>query len=258
MQKIIKLLIVAITLGMVLTSNVYAKPVDKKKTTNKIVKTTTKNKVVKTNKKSNTVVKHDVYEKKSKKYYKEFKEEWSELPPQNKKRIILSYQQGMKSGMGLTLAGTKFLESRGKLNDTVSTNNNGDYISFNCGDYGINTMTYLMSIGKKSKSLAVHKQACNKLINDKQLNLSMALKVYNYAKDRYNNDTIKVWNYYASGKDKIVGDRIYRMKAITTVIKEELSKQNITVASNKETSKKFTGTTLASIVNMNNKKYISM
>lgn len=257
MQKIIKLLIVAITLGMVFTTNVYAKPVNKS-TTKKIVKTTTKNKVVKTNKKSNLVAKQDVYEKKSKKYYKEFKEEWSELPPQNKKRIILSYQQGMKSGMGLTLAGTKFLESRGKLNDTVSTNNNGDYTSFNCGDYGINTMTYLMSIGKKSKSLAVHKQACNKLINDKQLNLSMALKVYNYAKDRYNNDTLKVWNYYASGKDKIVGDRIYRMKAITMVLKEELSKENITVASNKEVNKRFTGDTLASIVNMNNKKYVSM
>lgn len=256
MQKIIKLLIVAITLGMVFTTNVYAKPVNKS-TTKKIVKTTKNTKVVKPNKK--LVAKEDIYEKKSKKYYKEFKEEWSELPPQNKKRIILSYQQGMKSGIGgLTLAGTKFLESRGKLNDTVSTNNNGDYISFNCGDYGINTMTYLMSIGKKTKNLAIHKQACNKLINDKQLNLSMALKVYNYAKDRYNNDTLKVWNYYASGKDKIVGERIYRMKAITMVLKEELSKENITVASNKEVNKKFASVTLASIVNMNNKKYISM
>lgn len=257
MQKIIKLLIVAITLGMVLTSNVYAKPVDKKKTSKVTVKQKPNKKVV-VKQNHTKIVKHDVYEKKSKKYYKEFKEEWTELPPQNKKRIILSYQQGMKSGMGLTLAGTKFLESRGKLNDTVSANDNGDYTSFNCGDYGINTMTYLMSIGKKSKSLAVHKQACNKLINDKQLNLSMALKVYNYAKDRYNNDTIKVWNYYASGRDKIVGDRIYKMKAITTVLKEELGKQNITVASNKEVNKKFTGDTLASIVNMNNKKYISM
>ncbi len=257
MQKIIKLLIVAITLGMVLTSNVYAKPVDKKKTSKVTVKQKPNKKVV-VKQNHTKIVKHDVYEKKSKKYYKEFKEEWTELPPQNKKRIILSYQQGMKSGMGLTLAGTKFLESRGKLNDTVSTNNNGDYISFNCGDYGINTMTYLMSIGKKTKNLAIHKQACNKLINDKQLNLSMALKVYNYAKDRYNNDTLKVWNYYASGKDKIVGERIYRMKAITMVLKEELSKENITVASNKEVNKKFASVTLASIVNMNNKKYVSM
>lgn len=257
MQKIIKLLIVAITLGMVLTSNVYAKPVNK----NKTIKVSVKQKPIKkvaVKQNLTKIAKQDVYEKKSKKYYKEFKEEWSELPHPNKKRIILSYQQGMKSGMGLTLAGTKFLESRGKLNDTVSTNNNGDYTSFNCGDYGINTMTYLMSIGKKSKNLAVHKQACQKLINDKQLNLSMALKVYNYAKDRYNNDTIKVWNYYASGRDKIVGDRIYKMKAITTVLKEELGKQNITVTSNKEVKKKFTGDTLASIVNMNNKKYISM
>lgn len=246
MQKIIKLLIVAITLGMVLTSNVYAKPVNKSKTI-KVVKQ-------KTNKNITKVVKEDIYEKKSKKYYKEFKKEWSELPPQNKKRIILSYQQGSKTGMGLTLAGTTFLESRGKLNDTVSTNNNGDYISFNCGDYGINTMTYLMSVGKKSKSLAVHKQACQKLISDKQLNLSMALKVYNYAKDRYNNDTLKVWNYYASGKDKIVGDRIYRMKAITMVIKEELGKQNINVAKND--SNKFNGTLLASLVMSKQKQSI--
>ena len=245
MQKIIKLLIVAITLGMVLTSNVYAKPVNKSKTI-KVVKQKT-NKKVKVKKNNTKIVKEDIYEKKSKKYYKEFKEEWSELPHPNKKRIILSYQQGLKSGMGLTLAGTKFLESRGKLN-TVSTNNNGDYISYNCGDYGINTMTYLMSIGKKSKNLAVHKQACQRLINDKQLNLSMALKVYNYAKDRYNNDTIKVWNYYASGRDKIVGDRIYRMKAITMVLKEELSKQNINVVATNKESNKFDGPLLAYVV----------
>ena len=248
MQKIIKLLIVAITLGMVFSSNVYAKPVDKKKTV-KVVKQKTDKKVTK--QKITKIVKQDVYEKKSKKYYKEFKEEWSELPLSNKKRIIFSYQQGMKSGLGLTLAGTHFLESTGKLN-TVSTNNNGDYISYNCGDYGINTMTYLMDIGKKSKSLAVHKQACQKLINDKQLNLSMALKVYNYAKDRYNNDTIKMWNYYASGRDKITGDRIYRMKAITTVLKEEIGKQQVNVASNNNL--KFNGPTLAYLVNTSKNK----
>lgn len=244
MQKIIKLLIVAITLGMVFTSNVYAKPVNN---TNKVNKQSFSKKKV-TKQKNTKLVKQDVYEKKSKKYYKEFKEEWAELPQSNKKRIILSYQKGINSGMGLTLGGTHFLESRGKQN-TVSTNyNNGEYISYNCGDYGINTMTYLMHIGKKSKNLSVHKQACQKLIKDKQLNLSMALKVYNYAKDRYNNDTIKVWNYYASGRDKIVGDRIFKMKAITMVLKEEISKQNSNVAKNK-----FNNEYLATIVNKERK-----
>lgn len=224
MKKILKLmLILVISFG---TMNIFASPVNKK-----------------------------TYDAKVKKYYSNFKKEYQVLPIDNKKRILSSYQKGLKHNLGLTLAGTTFLESRGKT-DGVSVNNNGDYISYNCGEYGINTMTYLMDIGKKTKNLKAHKQACQKLIKDKQLNLSMALKVYNYAKDRYNNDTIKVWNYYASGRDKIVGDRIYKMKAITMVLNEELKVNNKTsitsIASNKE-GLQFNGTTLASYVIKKNK-----
>lgn len=172
------------------------------------------------------------YQKKSNEYYKQYKREFDKLPVENKKRILDAYYNGMAYDMGYTLAGTRFLENRGmdtKFSNKESINKNvhkQGYVTFDCGDYGINTMTYLKSIGKKTTNLQAHKQACKKLADDRHLNLTMSLKVYNYGLDKFDNTKL-AWNYYNTGKKHIVNDRIYEMKGIIMVIEDEVKKNKI-------------------------------
>lgn len=174
-----------------------------------------------------------VSDQKSLKYYKAFKQEWDKLPMANKKRILEAYNIGKKDNMGLTLAATRFLESKGKTTafedkSSISKNVYKDYVTYSCGAFGINTNTYLESIGVKTKSKSVHLEACRKLSNDKMLNANMAKKVYAYALDKYNGDLKIAWNYYNTGRATIINDRIYRMKALTVLISEELIKYKMT------------------------------
>lgn len=196
MKRIYKiLLLIAITLGV----SSYGSPVNKK-----------------------------VYEKKSNEYYKQYRKEFDRLPLENKKRIIDAYYNGLAYDMGYTLAATRFLENRGKATsyankDSINKNTHqGRYITYDCGDYGINTRTYLRSIGKDTTNHQAQIKACKKLANDKELNLSMVLSVYDYALDRYNGNVLTSWNYYNTGKKQIINDRIYKMKGIIMVLQDEV------------------------------------
>lgn len=170
-----------------------------------------------------------VSDKKSLQYYKSFKKEWDRLPLANKKRIIEAYSLGKKDNMGLTMAATRFLENKGAKatfddKDSISKNVYKDHTTYSCGAFGINTNTYLESIGIKTKKTSTHLEACKKLSNDKSLNTKMAKQVYNYALDKYNGNLEIAWNYYNTGRSKIINDRIYEMKALTKLISEELPK----------------------------------
>ena len=173
------------------------------------------------------VVNQKVYDKKSKQYYKQYKEEWDRLPLANKKRIINAYKQGQKSNLGLTLATTRFLENRGSDTSysnkkSINKNIHKGYITYDCGDYGINTMTYLKSIGKATKKHSAHLAACKKLATDKKLNFKMAMDTYKYGLSRYKGSLLMSWNYYNTGRDYIINDRVYKVKGFMMVLKEEL------------------------------------
>ena len=120
------------------------------------------------------------YDKKSNQYYKQYKKEFDRLPLKNKKKILEAYYTNEAYDLGFTMAGTMFLENRGK--DTSYSNVNGrnknihknGMITYDCGDYGINTMTYLKSIGKATKNHKKHIEACKILSKDKLLNLALA------------------------------------------------------------------------------------
>ena len=109
------------------------------------------------------------YQTKTDKYYKQYKKEFSKLPVANKKKILNAYYNNLVYDLGYTMAGTMFLENRGK--DTSYSNVNGrnknihknGMITYDCGDYGINTMTYLKSIGKATKNHKKHIEACKVL-----------------------------------------------------------------------------------------------
>lgn len=164
---------------------------------------------------------------KSLQYYKKYKDEWAKLPEANKKRVIEAYHIGKKYDMEYTLAATRFLENRGKPagfknKDAINKNVHNGYVTYDCGDFGINTMTYLDSIGKKTKTQAKHIAACKELANNKKLNIKMALETYDYGMERYDNNITKAWNYYNTGRDEIINDRIFMMRGIIKVLREEL------------------------------------
>lgn len=170
-------------------------------------------------------------DKKSKQYYKSFKKEWDKLPVANKKRIIEAYHVGKKlkakQNMGLTLAATRFLENKGMAStfdnkDSINKNVHNGYVTYDCGAFGINTMTYLQDTGNKTKDPKKHIAACKKLANDKNLNTKMSLKVYTYALNRFDNNLVKAWNYYNTGKEAIINDRIYKMKGAVMLLKQEI------------------------------------
>ncbi len=168
-----------------------------------------------------------LYEKKSTEYYKEYKAEWDKLPLANKKRIAEAVRTGEKYGMGYTLGATRFLENRGQKSTfdnktSINTNNHGSWTSYDCGDFGINTMTYLQTIGKETKSRSTHVQACKTLANNKELNLKMAMMVYKYALNRYDDNMLVAWNYYNTGRASLVNDRIYKVKGAIMLLKKEL------------------------------------
>lgn len=167
------------------------------------------------------------YSKKSNQYYKQYKKEWDELPIENKKRIVEAYQMGKKYDMGYTLAATRFLENRGKSatfkdKDSINKNIHKGYVTYDCGAFGINTMTYLNEVGKKTKDKNTHLQACKKLADNKELNLKMAMKVYDYGLDKFDGDIVMAWNYYNTGRDDIINDRIYKVKAMVTLLQQEI------------------------------------
>ena len=173
------------------------------------------------------VVNPKVYDKKSKQYYKKYKQEWSNLPKANKDRIIKAYRKAQEHNLGYTLAATKFLENRGSDTSysnkkSINKNIHKDYITYDCGDYGINTMTYLKSINKATKNHNAHIAACKKLATDKKLNLKMAMDTYNYALERYDGNLIRSWNYYNTGRDRIINDRIFKVKGFIMVLQEEI------------------------------------
>lgn len=175
------------------------------------------------------VVNPKVYDEKSRKYYKKYKQEWNILPKENKDRIIKSFKRAMEYNLGYTLAATRFLENRGSDTSysnkkSINKNIHKDYITYDCGDYGINTMTYLDSIKQATKDHDAHIAACKKLATDKKLNLKMAMATYNYALRRYNGNLIKAWNYYNTGRDKIINDRIFKVKGFIMVLQEEIKK----------------------------------
>lgn len=168
-----------------------------------------------------------LYDKKSMQYYKEYKAEWDKLPLANKKRIAEAIRTGEKYGMGYTLGATRFLENRGQKSTfdnktSINTNNHGSYVTYDCGDFGINTMTYLKTINKETKSKSKHLQACKTLANNKDLNLKMAMKVYKYALDRYDDNMLVAWNYYNTGRKNLINDRIYKVKGAIILLKKEL------------------------------------
>ena len=82
------------------------------------------------------------YDKKSNQYYKQYKKEFDRLPLKNKKKILEAYYTNEAYDLGFTMAGTMFLENRGK--DTSYSNVNGrnknihknGMITYDCGDYG--------------------------------------------------------------------------------------------------------------------------
>ena len=61
-----------------------------------------------------------VYDKKSNQYYKQYKKEFDRLPLKNKKKILEAYYTNEAYDLGFTMAGTMFLENRGK--DTSYSN----------------------------------------------------------------------------------------------------------------------------------------
>ena len=63
------------------------------------------------------------YDKKSNQYYKQYKKEFDRLPLKNKKKILEAYYTNEAYDLGFTMAGTMFLENRGK--DTSYSNVNG-------------------------------------------------------------------------------------------------------------------------------------
>lgn len=173
------------------------------------------------------LVNDKVYAKKSKEYYLKYKDEWNKLPQANKNRIIKAFKVGQKDNLGFTFAATKFLENRGQDTSynnkkSIGKNIHKGYITYDCGAYGINTMTYLKSINKKTKSHGAHIAACRKLASDYKLNVKMAKQVYDYALDRYNGNILKAWNYYNTGRDRLINDRVYKMRGFILVLKEEL------------------------------------
>lgn len=173
----------------------------------------------------------NTYNKKSNEYYKKYKKLYNSLPAENKKRILNSYYNTMVYDMGYTLAATRFLENKGEdasFNNKKSINKNQHkgYVTYDCGDYGINTMTYLRSIKKVTKNHKAHIEACKTLSKDKALNLKLALDTYEYGMDISNGDIKKSWNVYNTGKTKIINDRIYQMKGIIMVLSEEVKKDN--------------------------------
>lgn len=179
---------------------------------------------------SATVLDGKQYDKKSNEYYKVYKEEYEKLPIENKKRILNSYYNTVTYNMGYTMAATRFLENRGEdtryeNKKSINKNIHKDYISYDCGDYGINTMTYLRSINKISKKHKAHIEACKTLSKDKKLNLKLALDMYKYGMDVSNGNLKKSWNVYNTGNTKIINDRVYQMRGIILVLTEEIKKQ---------------------------------
>lgn len=173
------------------------------------------------------LVNQKVYNKKSKEYYLKYKEEWAKLPEANKKRIIKAFNMSQKDNLGFTFAATKFLENRGQDTSysnkkSIGKNIHKGYVTYDCGAYGINTMTYLKSINKETKSHSAHIAACKKLASDYKLNFKMAKREYNYALNRYNGSILKSWNYYNTGRDRLINDRVYKMKGFIMVLEEEL------------------------------------
>ena len=174
-----------------------------------------------------------VYDKKSNQYYKQYKKEFDRLPLKNKKKILEAYYTNEAYDLGFTMAGTMFLENRGK--DTSYSNKNGrnknihknGMITYDCGDYGINTMTYLKSIGKATKNHKKHIEACKVLSKDKLLNLTLALDHYKYGLEISNGNIRKSWNIYNTGNKKIINDRIYQMKGIIMVLEQEVKNNKL-------------------------------
>lgn len=166
-------------------------------------------------------------ELKQKEYYKIYKAEWDKLPLANKKRIAEAYKLGEKENLGYTLAATRFLENRGKAStfdkkDSINKNIHRGYVTYDCGAFGINTMTYLRTVNKVTKDQNAHINACKKLANDKSLNLKVAVNVYDYALDRFDGNWSKAWNYYNTGREEIINDRVVKMKSVLALLKKEL------------------------------------
>ena len=177
-------------------------------------------------------IKLSTYEKKSQEYYKKYKKMYHSLPIENKKRILNSYYNTLAYDMGYTMAATRFLENKGEdarfdNKKSINKNQHKGYVTYDCGDYGINTMTYLRSIDKVTKNHKAHIEACKTLSKDKALNLKLALDHYEYGMKISNGNIMKSWNVYNTGNTKIINDRIYQMKGIIMVLAEEVKKNKI-------------------------------
>ena len=110
--------------------------------------------------------------------------------------------------------------------DITNIHKNG-MITYDCGDYGINTMTYLKSIGKATKNHKKHIEACKVLSKDKLLNLTLALDHYKYGLEISNVNIRNSWNIYNTGNKKIINDRIYQMKGIIMVLEQEVKNNKL-------------------------------
>ena len=177
-------------------------------------------------------IKLSTYEKKSQEYYKKYKKMYHSLPIENKKRILNSYYNTLAYDMGYTMAATRFLENKGEdarfdNKKSINKNQHKGFVTYDCGDYGINTMTYLRSINKVTKNHKAHIEACKTLSKDKALNLKLALDHYDYGMKISNGSIMKSWNVYNTGNTKIINDRIYQMKGIIMVLAEEVKKNKI-------------------------------
>ena len=177
-------------------------------------------------------IKLSTYEKKSQEYYKKYKKMYHSLPIENKKRILNSYYNTLAYDMGYTMAATRFLENKGEdarfdNKKSINKNQHKGFVTYDCGDYGINTMTYLRSIDKVTKNHKAHIEACKTLSKDKTLNLKLALDHYDYGMKISNGNIMKSWNVYNTGNTKIIHDRIYQMKGIIMVLAEEVKKNKI-------------------------------
>jgi hypothetical protein len=51
----------------------------------------------------------------------------------------------------------------------------------------------------------------------------MAMKVYQYALDRYDDNMLVAWNYYNTGRSNLINDRIYKVKGVIMLLKKELN-----------------------------------
>lgn len=172
------------------------------------------------------------YQTKTDKYYNQYKKEFSKLPVANKKKILNAYYNNLAYDLGYTMAGTMFLENRGmdtSFNNkkSINKNNHGTYVTYDCGDYGINTMTYLRSIGKVTKKHSTHIEACKTLSKNKALNHKLALDTYEYGLTKSKGNILKSWNVYNTGDVKTVNDRIYQMKGIIMVLEKEVKANKI-------------------------------